>query len=101
MSNYYRVLNLNKNASADEIKKAYRTEALRWHPDRNPSNKEGAEVKFKELQEAYSVISDPTLRSVYDQRGVAAVKEFQQQRQHQTTAKKAPVQEEKFVITVE
>ena len=65
---YYEVLGVAKNASADEIKKAYRKLALQYHPDRNPGNKE-AEEKFKEAAEAYGVLSDPQKRQQYDQFG--------------------------------
>ena len=65
---YYVVLGVSRNASADEIKKAYRQMALQYHPDRNPGDKE-AEEKFKEAAEAYSVLGDPEKRSVYDQFG--------------------------------
>lgn len=62
---YYKVLGIAKTASADEIKKAYRKLALKYHPDRNPDNKE-AEEKFKEISEAYAVLSDPEKRKQYD-----------------------------------
>lgn len=64
----YEILNISKSASSDEIKKAYRQLALKFHPDRNPNNKE-AEEKFKEAAEAYSVLIDPEKRSVYDRFG--------------------------------
>ncbi|HYG73577.1 MAG TPA: molecular chaperone DnaJ [Planctomycetota bacterium] len=70
---YYEVLGVKKDASADEIKSAFRTLAKKWHPDRNPNNKEEAEEKFKEIAEAYSVLSDEQKRSAYDQFGHAAV----------------------------
>ena len=69
---YYEVLEVAKNASADEIKKAYRKKALQYHPDRNPGDKE-AEEKFKEAAEAYGVLSDPDKRARYDRYGHAGV----------------------------
>lgn len=69
---YYEVLGVNKGASADEIKKAYRKQAKKYHPDLNPGNKE-AEVKFKEANEAYEVLSDSDKKSKYDQFGHAGV----------------------------
>ncbi|XP_016309960.1 dnaJ homolog subfamily B member 6-like, partial [Sinocyclocheilus anshuiensis] len=66
---YYHVLGVQRNASPDDIKKAYRKLALRWHPDKNPDNKEEAEKKFKELSEAYEVLSDANKRNVYDRYG--------------------------------
>ena len=69
---YYEVLGVDKNASSDEIKKAYRKTAMKYHPDRNPGDKE-AEEKFKELGEAYEVLSDADKRSRYDQFGFAGV----------------------------
>ena len=69
---YYEVLGVNKGASDDEIKKAFRKLAIKYHPDKNPGNKE-AEEKFKEINEAYSVLSDKTKRSRYDQFGHAGV----------------------------
>ena len=64
--NYYEMLGVNKNASSSEIKKAYRTLAIRYHPDRNLGNK-AAEEKFKDINEAYEILSDQTRRVQYDQ----------------------------------
>ena len=69
---YYEVLGVKKDSSADEIKKAYRKAAMKYHPDRNPGDKE-AEAKFKEVGEAYEVLSDDGKRSRYDQFGFAGV----------------------------
>ena len=69
---YYEVLGVSKTATDDEIKKAYRKIAIKYHPDKNPGDKE-AEEKFKEASEAYSVLSDPDKKAKYDQFGFAGV----------------------------
>ena len=69
---YYETLGVNKTASADEIKKAYRKVAMQFHPDRNPGDK-GAEDKFKEAAEAYEVLSDADKKAQYDRYGHAGV----------------------------
>jgi len=69
---YYEVLGVQKSATAEEIKKAYRKAAMKYHPDRNPGDKE-AEAKFKEVGEAYEVLSDDSKRQRYDQFGFAGV----------------------------
>lgn len=66
---YYEVLGVSKTATEDELKKAYRKLAKKYHPDANPDNKEEAEAKFKEVNEAYEVLSDPKKRQMYDQFG--------------------------------
>jgi len=72
--NPYKVLGVDENASADEIKKAYRKQAMKYHPDQNQDNKE-AETKFKEINAAYDILKDPQKKAAYDQYGDAA---FQQ-----------------------
>ncbi|XP_026329255.1 dnaJ homolog subfamily B member 6 isoform X2 [Hyposmocoma kahamanoa] len=69
MVDYYRVLGVTRIASEGEIKKAYRKLALKWHPDKNPDNAEEANRRFKEISEAYEVLSDERKRRVYDQYG--------------------------------
>ena len=68
---YYEVLGIDRNASASEIKKAYRKLAKKYHPDTNPGDKE-AEAKFKEVTEAYEILSDSEKKAQYDQYGHAA-----------------------------
>ena len=68
---YYEVLGVGKTATDDELKKAYRRLAKKYHPDANPDNKEEAEAKFKEVNEAYEVLSNPQKRKMYDQFGTA------------------------------
>ncbi len=70
---YYEILGVSKTASKDEIKSAYRKLAIKYHPDKNPDNKE-AEDKFKECTEAYEILGDPEKRSLYDKYGHAGVK---------------------------
>ena len=71
-TDYYDILGVNKSASSEEIKKAYRKQALEWHPDRHQDNKEAAEKRFKEINEAYQVLVDAQKRRNYDQFGHAA-----------------------------
>ena len=66
---YYKILGVGKQASEDELKKAYRKLAVKWHPDKNPTNKDVAEKKFKEISEAYDVLKDKEKRSLYDRFG--------------------------------
>jgi molecular chaperone DnaJ len=74
---FYKILGVGKTASADELKKAYRRLAMKFHPDRNPGDKE-AEEKFKEAKEAHDVLSDAEQRAVYDQHGHAGVEAARQ-----------------------
>ncbi|XP_075773808.1 dnaJ homolog subfamily B member 2-like isoform X6 [Pelodiscus sinensis] len=69
MVEYYEALGIPRSASSDDIKKAYRKAALKWHPDKNPENKERAEQRFKEIAEAYEVLSDRSKREIYDRYG--------------------------------
>ena len=68
---YYKILGLNNNASNDEIKKAYRRLAMQYHPDRNHGKEEWASDKFKEINEAFTVLGDPKKRRQYDDFGTA------------------------------
>src|SRR5437016_4961172 len=70
---YYEVLGVSRTATLDEVKSAYRKAALKWHPDRNPENKTEAEAKFRESTEAYSVLSDPQKKQIYDTYGHAGL----------------------------
>ena len=72
MSDYYQLLNVSRDASEDEIKRAYRKAAMEYHPDRNPAP--DAEAKFKEIAEAYEVLSDPEQRAAYDRYGEAGLR---------------------------
>src|SRR6201981_2823732 len=69
---YYDVLGVSRGATEDELKKAYRKLALKYHPDRNPDDRRAAEERFKEISEAYQVLSDGERRSLYDRFGHAA-----------------------------
>lgn len=71
---YYSTLGVSKDASDDDIKKAYRKLAMKYHPDKNPDDKEEAEAKFKLVSEAYDVLSDPEKKKVYDQFGEEGLK---------------------------
>src|SRR5450432_425258 len=70
---FYVILGVEREASAEQIKSAYRKAALQWHPDRNPNNKDEAEHNFRLAAEAYAVLSDPQKRSVYDRYGAAGL----------------------------
>jgi molecular chaperone DnaJ len=88
MSNYYDILGVSKNATQDEIKKAYRTLAFKYHPDRNPGDA-AAEEKFKQITAAYDTLSDDTKRRNYDLGGYSdnysSANNQQYQRQYQYT----------------
>ena len=71
---FYTLLEISKSATDSDIKKAYKKSALKYHPDRNPTNREKSEQKFKEISEAYEVLSDPQKRQLYDQYGEEGIK---------------------------
>ena len=71
---FYNLLSISKNATEAEIKKAYKKAAMKYHPDRNPNNKDEAEQKFKEISQAYEVLSDPNKKRIYDQFGEDGLK---------------------------
>ncbi|KAJ0964418.1 hypothetical protein J5N97_029540 [Dioscorea zingiberensis] len=71
---YYNILKVNRNATDEDLKKSYRRMAMRWHPDKNPDNKKEAEAKFKQISEAYEVLSDAQKRAIYDQYGEEGLK---------------------------
>merc|ERR1740139_1562354 len=68
-ADYYEVLGLPRDSDDQQIKRAYRKLAVRWHPDKNPDRPEEAEAMFKQVAEAYEVLSDPNKRTAYDHRG--------------------------------
>jgi len=72
MADYYDILEISRDASADDIKKSYRKKALKFHPDRNPGDAE-AEKRFKEISEAYEVLSNPEKKQIYDRYGAEAL----------------------------
>ncbi len=96
--NYYTILEIKHNASADEIKRAYRRLAFESHPDRNPENEE-AEERFKDISEAYAVLSDPAKRDEYDGRFVSRqyTRQYRHEDYHQWTS--AADFFEKFFLT--
>lgn len=77
-ADYYQLLELSKGCSEEDIKKSYKKLARQWHPDKNPNNVEEANKKFKEISEAYEVLSNPEKRKIYDQFGIDGLKESNQ-----------------------
>jgi curved DNA-binding protein CbpA len=81
MSNYYEILELDKNATIDDIKKNYKKLAFKWHPDKNQNNKVEAEKKFKDISKAYQVLSDPDKRKTYDLTGSDEMTSFKNEQE--------------------
>ncbi|KAH0788437.1 dnaJ subfamily B member 4 [Histomonas meleagridis] len=71
---YYSILGVSRDATPDQLKRAYRKLAMKWHPDKNPNNQAEAQAKFEEISEAYDVLSDPKKRQIYDQFGEDGLK---------------------------
>ncbi|XP_016930235.2 dnaJ homolog subfamily B member 6 isoform X2 [Drosophila suzukii] len=82
MVDYYKVLDVARSATDSEVKKAYRKLALKWHPDKNPDNLDEANKRFRELSEAYEVLSDEKKRRIYDEYGKDGLGERGQSRSH-------------------
>ncbi|XP_034107523.1 dnaJ homolog subfamily B member 6 isoform X2 [Drosophila albomicans] len=82
MVDYYKVLDVARTATDSEVKKAYRKLALKWHPDKNPDNLEEANKRFRELSEAYEVLSDEKKRRIYDEYGKDGLGDRAQSRSH-------------------
>uniref|UniRef100_A0A8D8TFJ3 DnaJ homolog subfamily B member 3 n=1 Tax=Cacopsylla melanoneura TaxID=428564 RepID=A0A8D8TFJ3_9HEMI len=87
MLDYYKVLGVDKQSSTGDIKKAYRKLALKWHPDKNPDNQTEANKKFKEISEAYEVLSDEKKRRIYDDRGKGSYEDPRTRGRYRTQAK--------------
>ncbi|MCO5587357.1 hypothetical protein L7F22_041306 [Adiantum nelumboides] len=73
---YYSVLKVGRNASTEDLKRAYKRLAMKWHPDKNPGNNREAEANFKQVSEAYEVLGDPLKRSIYDRYGEEGLKDM-------------------------
>lgn len=71
---YYNILKVSRSATDEDLKRAYKRLAMVWHPDKNPRNKKEAEARFKQICEAYDVLSDPQKRQIYDQFGEEALR---------------------------
>ncbi|KAF7026415.1 hypothetical protein CFC21_038520 [Triticum aestivum] len=71
---YYEILNVDRSATDDDLRRAYRQLAMRWHPDKNPTGDKDSEAKFKDITQAYNVLSDASKRAVYDQHGEEGLK---------------------------
>ena len=71
---YYNILRVGRNATEEDLKKSYKRLAMKWHPDKNPVKKKEAEAKFKQISEAYDVLSDPQKRQIYDLYGEEGIK---------------------------
>ncbi|XP_065860903.1 uncharacterized protein [Euphorbia lathyris] len=74
---YYNILKVHRKATDDDLKKAYKRLAMKWHPDKNPVNKKEAEAKFKQISEAYDVLTDTQKRQIYDLYGEDGLKSFE------------------------
>lgn len=71
---YYEVLKVSRNATEEDLRRSYKKLAMKWHPDKNPDGKNDAEAKFKQISEAYDILSDPKKRQIYDLYGEEGLK---------------------------
>lgn len=85
MTDYYKILGINKTATQDEIKSAYKKLAIKWHPDKNPDNEKEASEQFKLIAEAYGVLSDPEKKQMYDNFGNVDFDHAEMPKRQQTT----------------
>ncbi|EPS59725.1 potyviral capsid protein interacting protein 2a [Genlisea aurea] len=97
---YYKILNVPSNATDEDVKRSYRKLAMKWHPDKNAVNTEVAAEKFKQITEAYDVLSDPRKRQIYDQLGEEGLKVGPSQK-YARPSKKAAVMESKLQCSLE
>jgi curved DNA-binding protein CbpA len=95
MATLYETLGVDEHATEEQLKRAYRKAAMRFHPDRNVGNEKAAHEKFQELKEAYAILSDPAQREVYDRIFAEEMQRFETQRQQEEAEREAREAEER------